>query len=177
MPLHNYGLLTGTLVDHGIQQGGNPHYLLLVKAGVIQYQVALNSESALPQGDKPAELQYQILGNLSGSKLAKHITNQNAFVLRDVDRTCPTLDFVRDGFLDFKKFKSLKRGFPLQSNPFHQALIETADQAKRPGCFVAVFGTGYPTQDNGFGGARHDLLRAPVGFTGISNVHMNQGAF
>jgi hypothetical protein len=41
MPLANYGLLTGRVVEHGPAASGNPHYLVAVQAGGIRYQVSL----------------------------------------------------------------------------------------------------------------------------------------
>jgi len=75
MALKNYGLLTGFLTDHGSQDGGNPHYLLCVKAGLIEYRVAINLMSTPPRGDNPGTLQYLILDNLGGKPLAKQIKN------------------------------------------------------------------------------------------------------
>jgi uncharacterized protein YukJ len=177
MPLNNYGLLTGKLIDHGVQHGGNPHYLLLIQAGVIRYHVALNVESTRPHGDAPAALQYQTRDDLGRSKLAKGIANRNAFVLHDGDQSRPSLDFIRDGVIDIKAFKTLKPGLSPQANPFYKGLVQVAGKAKTDaGAFVAVFGTGYPDQDDRPRGRGHNPLRASAGFTGIDNVHMNQGS-
>src|ERR1700733_500758 len=108
MPLANYGLLTGKLVDHGPQHGENPHYLLMVQAGAIKYRVAVNLQSTLPQGDAPSKLQYQVIDDLAGKKLIKKISNQNAFLPRDSAGL--SLDFVRDGLLDMSAFKQLAAG-------------------------------------------------------------------
>jgi hypothetical protein len=50
MPLANYGLLTGRVVEHGPAASGNPHYLVAVQAGGIRYQVSLNTETTRPPG-------------------------------------------------------------------------------------------------------------------------------
>jgi|GEM_PF-288211 len=174
MPLKNYGLLTGTLVDHGPQHGGNPHYLLVVQAGAIRYHVALNVTSTTPRGDDPSRLQFQVRDDLAGSKLAKSITNHGNFVLRDQDASHPSLDYIRDGVLNMAKFTLLQ---PRQSrNPFLSQLAATAAKAKgNAKAFVAVFGTGYPDQDDRPAGRSQNPLRAAAGFSGIDNVHMNQG--
>jgi uncharacterized protein YukJ len=177
MPLNNYGLLTGKLIDHGAQHGGNPHYLLIVQAGVVQYRVALNLESTSPRGDAPSPLQYQVLDTLGRSKLVRNITNRNAFVLRDADPDHPSLDYIRDGILDMKAFKSLKPGTPSQANPLYKRLVQEAAKAtKDKGGFVAVFGTGHPDQDDRPPGRGQNPLRAAEGFSGLDNVHMNQGS-
>jgi uncharacterized protein YukJ len=178
MPLKNYGLLTGKLIDHGPQHGGNPHYLLMIHAGVIPYSVALNVESTQAQGDHPSPLQYQVLDNLAGSKLAESITNKSSFVLRDADPSCPSLDFVHDGLLNMNAFKPIPPGAAAQKNPFYKSVVAAAAKAKVDvGAFVAVFGTGYPDQDDRPAGPGRNPLRAAAGFSGVDNVHMNQGSF
>jgi uncharacterized protein YukJ len=177
MTLRNYGLLTGKVIDHGPQFGGNPHYVLMVQAGVIPYQVAFNVESTRPQGDMPAALEYQIRDDLVGSKLTASIVNRNAFVLRDVDPSCPSLDFIRDGILDMDKFESLKPGLSQKRNPLYQRMTSAAVKAEADaGAFVAVFGTGFPDQDDRPAGRGRNPLRASSGFSGVDNVHMNQGS-
>lgn len=184
MALHNYGLLTGQLVGHGIQHGGNPHYLLLVKAGAVTYRVAINVQSTTPHRDAPPALQYQILSKLAGSKFAKSIKNRNAFILRDQDPSHPSLDYIRDGIVDIAAFQAIRAGAPIDKNPFYKRLAAAADLAavpqnaqKHSNSFVAVFGTGYPDEDDRPSGAGHNPLRASAGFSGIDNVHMNQGSF
>jgi uncharacterized protein YukJ len=178
MALANYGLLTGSLIDHGIQHGGNPHYLLVVQAGAIHYRVAVNMQSTTPRGDVPSTLQFQVLNKLAGSKFAKSITNRNAFVLKDLDPSHPSLDFIRDGVVDMNAFKTLRPEIPLDRNAFYKNLSVTAAKARADsGAFVAVFGSGYSDQGDRSSGSSRNPLRAPVGFTGVENVHMNQGSF
>lgn len=178
MALPNYGLLTGRLVSHGPQHGGNPHYLLVVQAGTIAYHVALNVQSTAPHGDAPPALQYQILDNLAGSKLAKAITNHNAFVLKTQDISHPSLDYIRDGIVDVNSFTTIKTRIPFDKNPFYKSLSSIASKATGDSAaFLAVFGTGYPDQDDRPAGAGRNPLRASIGFSAIDNVHMNQGSF
>jgi hypothetical protein len=82
----------------------------------------------------------------------------------------PRLDFVRGGIIDPQKFiaDSTTTG-PLRGR-FEQALSELAEADRTAGALIAVFGTGYPV-DPQTGDA------VSTGFTGIENIHMNQGAF
>jgi uncharacterized protein YukJ len=174
MTLRNYGLLTGKIVGFGPQHGGNPHYVLLVQAGAITYHVAINAHSTAPRGDSPAPLQYQVRKDFAATKLAKSISNTNTFVLRQQDPNGPSLDYIRDGLLDVKKFESI--GTASRVNPLIKELSEAAAKAKKdPESYAAVFGTGYPDQDDRPQGRGHDPLRASSGFWGLDNVHMNQG--
>jgi hypothetical protein len=122
MALSNYGLLTGRLTEDGLQAGGNPHYLLVVQAGAISYRVSLNVQSTAPHGDVPATLQYLVLDKLAGSKLAKSIANRNEFVLRDLDPSRPSLDYIRDGIVDMNSFADLESRISLEKNAFYKKL-------------------------------------------------------
>ncbi len=174
MSLPNYGLLTGQLTAHGDQHGGNPHYLLTIQAGSIRYRVAVNLESTLG-ADAPPELQYQIIpnlrkGNARAKALAARIQNQNRFVLRT--SASDGLDFVHDGFLDMDDFEIIPRNTSPERNAFYSALVDAAEKAVGSSdSFVAAFGTGY----GGDGSSRPS--RSSQGFTGVDNVHMNQGSF
>jgi hypothetical protein len=57
----------------------------------------------------------------------------------------------------------------LRPNPLRSKFEKAVAQATKAGVPVAVFGTGYP-MDSRSGGS------VPTGFTGIENIHMNQGA-
>jgi uncharacterized protein YukJ len=175
MPLSNYGLLTGTLAAHGDQQGGNPHHLLTIQAGSSRYRVAVNLESTLGLG-APPELQYQIIPNLRKANaktktLAAKVQNQNRFVLADSEASL-RLDFVHDGVLDMTAFETIPRGTNPRKNTFYATFVAAAEKALAgPDTYVAVFGTGYG------GTSSFGPERASFGFTGVDNVHMNQGTY
>ncbi len=182
MPLPNYGLLTGLLADHAPQPGGNPHYLLWLQGHQANYPVAINYESTRPGAAVP-ELQVQILDDMrrsgaAASALAGCIVNRSSFILASQDPSLPTLDYVRGGAIDMGQFKPLPRGRSALRNPFSTELIKAAEEAKRdPGAYVAVFGTGFPDQDDRQGQTVTDPRQAAFGLTGVDNVHMNQGSF
>jgi uncharacterized protein YukJ len=178
MPLPNYGLLTGKLVSHGAQHGGNPHYVLMVKTELVTYRVAVNMQSTLPAGDAPSSLAYQVLTNLAGRQPFSQITNENSFVLRDSTPGGLSLDFVHDGFLKMDAFTELPPGTNPQRNAFAKQLKEAADKLSNDADgFVAAFGTGYPHRDDAPPDAGRNSRRASEGFTGVDNIHMNQGSF
>jgi uncharacterized protein YukJ len=177
MPLQNYGLLTGRLVDHSPQQGGNPHYQLFIQADGIRYRAAVNLESTVSSTDVAPELQYQIIGDLTkaptpgAKKFVKQIVNRNSFLPRASQQNLPALDFVHGGVLDMAAFQTIPRGTNPEKNDFYKSLVAAAEKAKNAnGAFVAVFGTG-------FSGGHAATLHSSNGFTGIDNVHMNQGNF
>lgn len=173
MPLQNYGLLTGKIIALAEQHGGNPHYLLTVQAGSIAYRVSVNLEST--PGDDTAVLQYQIVPNLAKSNakakaLAAAIQNQNRFEL--ASQGSPTLDFVHGGVLKMPSFQTITAGTKSPRNAYYSAFIKAVHTSQADaGAFVAVFGTGY-SQANSTAGKT-----SAFGFSGVENVHMNQGSF
>ena len=180
MPLLNYGLLTGRVINAFPQAGGNPHYLLNVSAGGRTYGVAMNAETTRV-GHQSPDLQYQVIEDVSGAnsaarRLIRQIRNDDTFQLHGSNPSGPTLDYVRDGILDMTKFKSLRRG--AKTNPYMKLLAAASTHAiDDPTAFVAVFGTGFPDQDDRGGGFAGNPLRSSFGFTGVDNIHMNQGSF
>jgi len=171
MSLPHYGLLTGSVLAHGDQHGGNPHYLITVEAGGVHYRVAVNLKSTIGTGSS-SELQYQIIpdlkkGNAKAKALAAAIPDRKAFQLAGGGQV-PTLDFVRGGFLDPAKFLAIDP----KKNKFYDGLVAAANQAQGDqGAYVAVFGTGYGGSGSG------DPTNASFGFSGVDNIHMNQGSY
>jgi uncharacterized protein YukJ len=185
MPLPNYGLLTGRVIEHGRAATGNPHYLMSVQAGGIKYQVSLNIETTRPgRGPSPATLQFQIIDDLHTSKLknakalAGSLVNNNRFDLASENPALSRLDYVRGGVISMGGFKALagaKRGGQ-SSNNFLSRLVEALTQAvKHKTTYVAVFGSGYTAAPGGTL-TYSDPARSSMGFTGVENVHMNQGS-
>ncbi len=177
MALPGYGLLIGKIVGSREKRPGTPHWLLMVQPGDPQhppYRVAVNLQDSTDR-NKPAELQYQIVtfggkarsaqaGNAFVEKLNKLALTDN-FITADSEHSLLRLDFVRGGVIDPAKFKDLPTG----DKSLQKAFAKAVKSAQQAGTRVAVFGTGYPIDS--------DVQRSvPTGFTGIENIHMNQGA-
>ena len=178
MGLHGYGLLIGKIVGSRPQRQNSPHWLLMVQPGKADhpsYRVAVNLQETA-HGHHP-QAQYQIV-NFSGrsaraaSSLIQKLRSRGmtpSFLTADSDPAIPSLDFVRGGFLDPNRFVDVPAGAsPLRSR-FEKTLAEFVRADRKGNALVAVFGTGYPTD-------RLTGAAVPTGFTGIENIHMNQGA-
>jgi len=177
MALDGYGLLIGKITASRPKRPGTPHWLLMVQPGDPEhppYRVAVNLQETREKG-QPAELQYQIVefGGRSqraraGNEMVNKLTRRGmtaSFVTADSDPKLPRLDFVRDGIIDPDDFVDLPAGRTLLENEFKKAVAAAQDG----GVLVAVFGTGYPID-------AHARRSVPTGFTGVENIHMNQGA-
>jgi len=177
MPLNGYGLLVGQITGSRPQTGGNPHWLLMVQPGNPHhppYRVAVNLQST-ERGAPPA-IEYQVVdagSALQGFRdLVTALKDRKAtpnFLPAAAGNGVPTLDFVRGNILDPSAFEDVPAG----GSPFHTAFEAALEQAaatdQKDRALVAIFGTGYPL-DPATGAS------VPTGFTGIDNIHMNQGA-
>ena len=177
MIIGGYGLLIGRIAASRPKRPGSPHWLLMVQPGNPEhpaYRVAVNLQST-ERGRTP-ELQYQIVdfgrrATPAGSALIKKLEGLGMtpdFLAAASLPSLPRLDFVRGGFLDPRKFADLRPGSKTLENEFKKTLAE-ARKSGKSGALVAVFGSGYPVDPQSGGSV-------PTGFTGIDNIHMNQGA-
>ncbi len=179
MALSGYGLLIGKVIASRPKRRGTAHWLLVVQSGDLKhppYRVAVNLQETEKKG-QAAELQYQIVdfggrGRLAevGNALVKKLTARGmtpSFITADSDPSIPQLDFVRGGMIDPnpKSFTELPAG----STGLQKEFAKAVDAALESDVLVAVFGTGYPID-------AHANRSVPTGFTGIENIHMNQGA-
>ena len=179
MALAGYGLLIGKVIASRPKRRGTAHWLLVVQSGDLKhppYRVAVNLQETEKKG-QAAELQYQIVdfggrGRLAeaGNALVKKLTARGmtpSFITADSDPSIPQLDFVRGGMIDPnpKSFTELPAG----STGLQKEFAKAVDAALKSDVLVAVFGTGYPID-------AHANRSVPTGFTGIENIHMNQGA-
>jgi len=176
MPLSGYGLLIGKIVGSRPQQGGHPHWLLMVQPalkGHPPYRVAVNLESSA-SGAAP-EVQYQVIDvNASGTPalraLVRNLVERGPTDSFLVGPDVPRLDFVRGDLLDPGAFATVPAGANPLSDQFQQALQAAAAADESAGAAVAVFGTGYPVNKRTGG-------PPATGYEGVDNLHMNQGSF
>src|SRR5580704_1246915 len=191
MELQTYGLLIGKITASRPKRPGSPHWLLMVQPRDPEhpaYRVAVNLQTTQPRraseqessarGKKAPVLQYQIVdfgrrgGTPAGNSLIKKLISlgmTRSFLSADSEPSIPRLDFVRGGFIDPGKFVDLRAGSKTFLNEFKRTLAEARKSGDKSGAIIAVFGTGYPTDPE-------TGASVPTGFTGIENIHMNQGA-
>jgi uncharacterized protein YukJ len=181
MALHSYGLLVGKIVGFREPRGHRPHWLLFIQPSEPEhppYRVGLNAPTYQPADQ--SEIEYQVVplkpalplvGKLRA--LAKKGGTPN-FLLASQDDKLPRLDYADSSLVDPLKFQSEKTGEPKvqrKTRPQPVGDLQSALRlAVKEKAMVAVFGTGAPTD--------HRSGAVPAtGFTGVDNVHMNQGAF
>jgi|HubBroStandDraft_6_1064221.scaffolds.fasta_scaffold38039_1 uncharacterized protein YukJ len=182
MPLRNYGLLTGLVNGFGPQGGGNPHHLLDVSADKQQYSIAINLGPS--SRSIKSDMQFQFVPDLqragsAAKALISKIKNVSAFRVRETTPNLPTLDYIHGQIIEMKDFRPLPSG-AAKSSQFGKKIADLAHAVSgNSDAFVAVFGTGYPDQDDRITGHHQQInpLQDSFGFTGVDNVHMNQGSY
>jgi uncharacterized protein YukJ len=173
MPLPGYGLLIGKISASRPPRPTGSHWLLWVQPGNAShppYRVAVNLKSTVK--DRAPGLQYQIVNYSDRDALVRKLkkigVTQN-FLEAGPDSSIPRLDFVRGDVVKPNKFVDVLGSSNPLLDKFEGALAEVAAKNKNENALVAVFGTGYPID-------RKTEGSVPTGFTGIENIHMNQGA-
>lgn len=176
MALSTYGLLIGRIVGSRPQRGGHPHWLLMVApstTGHPAYRVAVNLQSTDPSG--PPEVQYQAIedaetnGRPGLQALIARLKAMGATSSFLVEPGLPALDFVHGDLVDPAAFQANDSGANPLKDAFEAALNEAVEADESAGAMIAVFGTGYPVNPS--------TQRSPsTGYTGVDNIHMNQGA-
>ena len=191
MELHTYGLLIGKITASRPKRPGSPHWLLMVQPKDREhpaYGVAVNLQTTAPRrtselepkarGKKITVLQYQVVdfgrrgGTPAGNALMKKLVRLGvtpSFLSANSEPSIPRPDFVRGSFIDPGKFIDLRADSKMLLNEFKRTLTEARKSGDKSGAIVAVFGTGYPTDPE-------TGASVSTGFTGIENIHMNQGA-
>jgi len=186
MPLHNYGLLVGKIVGFRKPRGRLPHWLLIVQPADPNhptYRVALNAPAEQPTDS--SEIEYQVATLDPRLKVVRDLRvwakkgGTPSFLLADQDRKLPRLDYGDGTLVKASGFLSERRNEPKVHAPDEarrsapqsvDPLQKLMDRVVKAQAMVAVFGTGAPSdQESG--------AMPATGFTGVENVHMNQGAF
>lgn len=181
MPLHSYGLLVGRIVGFREPRGHRPHWLLFVQPGTPDhppYRVGFNAPRYQPADQ--SEIEYQIVTlkpTLAVVRKLQAVARNGGtpnFLLASQDDKLPRLDYADTDLVNPLKFQSEKTGEPKVERKTRPQPVRDLQNALRAAvkekAMVAVFGTGAPTD--------HRSGAVPAtGFTGVENVHMNQGAF
>jgi len=172
MPLQGYGILYGTVVFVRPPRAAEPHWLLIVQPqgdSHVAYRVAIQLADDgvgiaaqwcdLGQGSAAARrVGASLLSNFGSGRAPGHfLTAEDSHSVGQA----PGLDYVRSGIVPLDGFKAT-------TTAATDAVAARFAQLVRRGAKVVICGTGTPIAA-GSGAA------PSTGFTGLTNVHMNQG--
>ena len=179
MPLSGYGILYGTVVMVRPARASQSHWLAVIQpfdGNHPAYRVGIELARAegdrigiegqwcdLAKGSAPArQSAARLLRIAHGPDAPRYFTTLQDSVAAGQEAV--GLDYVRSGIVALDAFKPTALSAPAALDPVVAEFVRRV----RPGATVAVCGTGCPAPSEAHGAA-------PAGFTGVGNVHMNQG--
>jgi uncharacterized protein YukJ len=174
MPLANYGVLSGTIIDKldspaAMQKnpGSKPHYQILVEANNIKYRIATNVKS----DQQPPDLQFYLDDDYKHPVL-NHIKDVPAgFTKLPKSPDTAALDYIRGNLFDIKKMRIVPGSLGGPNNDLNDIFTVHVEHAiNTPGSLVYAFGSKWGPEDNK-ADAYFDFLPG----NGIHDIHMNQG--
>ncbi|MGC5802323.1 DUF2278 family protein [Ralstonia pseudosolanacearum] len=172
MPLPGYGILYGTVVTARPPRANETHWLLIVQPLDLKHPTY---RAAIQLVDAKIGIQAQWSNLSKGSPAAQDVAKRlqathssggapgNFLTAQDCKdgQKIPGLDYIRSGIVN-------KGAFQATTNTPNDLVSTTFSHLVRPGAGVVICGTGLPINSA--------TDSAPsTGFTGIGNVHMNQG--
>jgi uncharacterized protein YukJ len=167
MPLKNYGVLKGRVIDRKLGEGSTPHYQVLVSDGNTKYRIAINVKSK----QSPSELLYFVQENFDHHIIDDLTQLDLGFNRLDTKPGGAALDFIRGNLFDPTQMKPLPYNVPGPDNDLNE-LIELYIERSLNSDDVTVYAFGEKW------GPEADVKDKYFGFlpgNGIHDIHMNQG--
>jgi uncharacterized protein YukJ len=166
MPLENYGVLVGRIVDRRLATTSNPHYQLHVVDDQEDYRIAVNVRSKTA----PSEVAFLVKSNFVHPLLADLATLPLGF--RRLPRTPQGggLDFIRGNLLDWRDMVPLPLEAPGDDNDLNEKLNHYVQRALADeAALVYAFGEHWGPE------SKKDKIFGFKPGQGIHDIHMNQG--
>ncbi|HAT50078.1 MAG: DUF2278 family protein [Nitrospirae bacterium] len=164
MPLKNYGVLKGAVVDTRFASGKNPHYQVKVVDDRDVWRIAINVQSAdqsLVEYIVDSQFQHPILERLQGC-------SRGFTPLPSSEKH--GLDFIRGNLVNFDEFVPLPMNLPGPDNDLNEKLHYYINRAKLDqDAEIYAFGETWGPE-----GQRDKVFEFSPG-RGIHDIHMNQG--
>lgn len=167
MPLKNYGVLRGRVVDHRLATSSSPHFELhVVDAAQTSFRLAVNVESTAP----PSDLQFLVDSDFEHPILAEVATLPSGWTALERAPGGIALDFIRGNLFDRERLRTLPFNVPGPDNDLNEKLahyVRRAIAARDASAYA--FGERFGPQ----AGVRDTVF----GFkpaNGVHDIHMNQ---
>jgi uncharacterized protein YukJ len=167
MPLHNYGVLRGSVIDHRLASGANAHFQLHVVDDVTHYRIAVNVESKL----EPSELEYLIDSNFRHEILdAVAALPAGWNVLNEHKPGGAALDFIRGNLFNRDDMRKLPFDVPGPDNDLNEKLAHYVRRAiADEDATVYAFGQRWGPEQG-----KTDKIFGFLPGNGVHDIHMNQ---
>jgi uncharacterized protein YukJ len=173
MPLKNYSLLKGIIVDRRLAKSTSPHYQIKVVDDTTEYRIAINVRSSL----SPPDLEFIVLPNfdhplldaIDEVQLGMHLLPSDP-VKRRQSGVC--LDFLRMNLFHRADMKPIPSFAPGPDNDLNEKIDWYVDEAMGDERNrVYAFGERWGPEAN-----RRDQYFGFLPGNGIHDIHYNQGS-
>lgn len=165
MPLKNYGVLKGTVVDRRLASGANAHYQVKIVDNENEWRIAINVESA-----DGSEVEYVIISDF------RHPITERLFALNSgftplSGSSRLGLDFIRGNLVDPRSFIPLPMNLPGPDNDLNEKLDHYIQRAMADeNSLIYAFGETWGPEKQ-----KRDKIFGFLPGRGIHDIHMNQG--
>ncbi len=165
MPIKQYGVIKGSVVDRRLGSGTNPHYQVRLVDDSNDYRIAVNVQST----DK-SEVEYAIVSHFEHPLLEGLHELPLGFRLLKSESNGLALDLIRGNLVDTTQFVPLPISAPGPDNDLNEKLDQYVQRAMSDeSSLLYAFGQRWgpePAKDKVFGFQPGN---------GIHDIHMNQG--
>ncbi len=168
MPLANYGVLVGSVVDRRREGAGDsPHYQMHVRAGGVDYRVAVNVLSQ----QAPSELLFLAVDVFRHPVLDVLDGLPEGWTPLESRPGGGALDFVRGNLFDRAEMRPLPPDLPGPNDDLSDRLEHYVQRALvEPGATVYAFGQRWGPE-----AGKSDKIFGFEPGNGVHDIHMNQG--
>jgi len=167
MPLRNYGVLRGSVIDYRLASGANAHFQLHVVDDATHYRIAVNVESKM----QPSELEYLIDSNFRHPVLDAVAALPVGWSALERKPGGAALDFIRGNLLNRDDMRRLPFDVPGPDNDLNEKLVHYVRRAiADEGAAAYSFGERWGPERG-----KTDKIFGFVPGNGVHDIHMNQG--
>jgi uncharacterized protein YukJ len=166
MPLANYGVLKGTVINRRLASGANPHYQVHVVDDSTDYRIAVNVQSV-----DESQVEYVV------EPWFAHPLLDGIHELKPGFHPLPprpgglALDFIRGNLVDRTRFVPLPFSTPGPDNDLNEKLDQYVQRAMADeSAVIYAFGERWPTEAR-----TKDKIFGFLPGNGIHDIHVNQG--
>lgn len=166
MPLKNYGVLRGSVIDHRLASGANAHFQLHVVDEATHYRIAVNVESKL----QPSELEYLIDSNFRHPVLDAVAALPAGWSSLERKPDGAALDFIRGNLFNRDDMRELPFDVPGPDNDLNEKLAHYVRRAiADEDATVFAFGERWGPEQG-----KADKIFGFAPGNGVHDIHMNQ---
>ena len=166
MPLKNYGVLRGSVIDHRLASGANAHFQLHVVDEATHYRIAVNVESQL----QPSELEYLIDSNFRHPVLDAVAALPAGWSSLERKPDGAALDFIRGNLFNRDDMRELPFDVPGPDNDLNEKLAHYVRRAiADEDATVFAFGERWGPEQG-----KADKIFGFAPGNGVHDIHMNQ---